>query len=71
MMTLIEAIELVAKYGNDYAKAYANQALMQWHNMTDDELKIQCLYIVSNIVHWRHAKSGVARAVIKKCAYNK
>lgn len=46
----------------NYAVNYCRAAM----TMTGHELKIQVLYILSNITHWRNPKAAATRAVIKE-----
>lgn len=45
----------------NYAINYCHYAL----NMTGEELRVQCLYIIGNITHWRHPKAKEVREVLK------
>lgn len=45
----------------NYAVGYCRCALMQ----RGEDLKVQCLYILNNITHWRHPKAKDVRATLK------
>lgn len=45
----------------NYAVGYCQAAL----TMTERELKVQVLYILSNISHWRHGRAKEVRAILK------
>lgn len=45
----------------NYAVNYAKFAL----SMSGEELRVQCLYILSNISHWRHPKAKEVRRILK------
>lgn len=62
--TLKSAIDYIANHGNPYAKAYARVALT--HNMEDDALKTQVMYILGNISHLRGEQAKHARQVLKE-----
>lgn len=47
-------------YAVNYCKAVFSQ------EMSGYELKVQCLYILSNISHWRHPEAKRVREVLKK-----
>lgn len=51
----------------NYAINYCRYAL----NMTGEELRVQCLYIISNITHWRHPKAKEVRNIIRKFGESK
>ena len=46
----------------NYAVNYCRYAL----DMTGEELRVQCLYIIGNITHWRHPKAKEVRDTIRK-----
>lgn len=57
-----------AHYGTslNYAVNYADYAL----GIDDEhELKVQCLYVLGNITHWRHEKAKEVRATLKAYAH--
>ena len=45
----------------NYAVNYYRYAL----DMTGEELRVQCLYIIGNIIHWRHPKAKEVRNIIR------
>lgn len=46
-----------------YAKTYAKAGLQ----LTDNkDIKVQCLYIVSNLSHWRGKEAKTIRTLLKK-----
>ena len=45
----------------DYAVAYAKAGV----DMTGEELRVQVLYVLSNITHWRGDVARVTRATLK------
>ena len=46
----------------NYAVDYCNSAL----NMSGHELDVQCLYILNNIVYWRHPQAKDVRKALRK-----
>jgi hypothetical protein len=46
----------------NYAVGYCKAALY----MTGHELKVQTLYILNNITHWRHPKAKDVRRILKE-----
>jgi hypothetical protein len=73
-MTVNEAIDHVASLDPkdnaclDAAKIYANAAMTAAIEYGSDGLKYQCLYIVSNLQHWRDPKAKEVRRVLKNFA---
>lgn len=49
----------------NYAVNYCRAAL----SMEGEELRVQCLYILSNITHWRNVNAKEVRGILK--AYSK
>ena len=45
----------------NYAINYTRAGLY----MTGEELKVQCLYILHNITHWRHPEAKAVRQALK------
>lgn len=45
------------KWGVEYCRAALT--------MSDYELRVQCLYILNNISHWRHPNAKEIRAILK------
>lgn len=45
----------------NYAIAYCQLA----QGMAGEELRVQCLYILNNISHWRHPEAKAVREVLK------
>jgi len=45
----------------NYAINYCKEAI----GMDGEELRVQCLYILNNITHWRHPKAKEVRQVLK------
>lgn len=45
----------------NYAVNYCKVGL----DMTGEALRVQCLYILNNISHWRHPKAKVCRDILK------
>jgi hypothetical protein len=45
----------------NYAIAYCQLA----QGMAGEELRVQCLYILNNISHWRHPQAKEVREVLK------
>lgn len=62
-MKILEALTLVQKHGNQYAKVYANEAIRSWSEMRDDEKYAQLLYVISNIPAMRKPNKMVARQI--------
>jgi hypothetical protein len=56
-----EAISLSTS-ANGYAKAYARAG----RGMTGEEARVQALYILNNITHWRDAGAKEVRAALKR-----
>jgi hypothetical protein len=48
----------------NWAVDYARAGL----NMKDEELKVQCLYVLNNITHWRGTVAKESRDLLKKFA---
>jgi hypothetical protein len=46
----------------NYAVEYCKNAM----DMGGEELRVQCLYILNNIAHWRHADAKEVRLVLKR-----
>ena len=65
-MTVFDALRAVCKEQTDeYAKTYARSGLsMCW----GDGLRVQCLYVLSNLGGWRGERAREVKAVLK--AYN-
>ena len=49
----------------NYAHGYASAGM---NLSTAEEVKVQCLYILNNITHWRGATAKQARATFKEFA---
>jgi hypothetical protein len=50
---------IVEESNNEYAKSYASAGLA----MSDsEEIRVQCLYILNNLSHWRGAKAREVKA---------
>jgi hypothetical protein len=68
-MTVTEAIKAVQTSCNDpYAKAYANAAMESALQYGQHGLKVQCLYIVTNLTHWRGELAKQVRTVLREYA---
>jgi lysylphosphatidylglycerol synthetase-like protein (DUF2156 family) len=64
-MTFYEACKLVvASCNNEYAKSYAQAGVD--YNMTGHEAKVQALYILNNITHWRGSVAKEVRTELKR-----
>ena len=67
-MTKKEAIKIILSDKKsfsttlNYAVNYCNSAL----NMSGHELDAQCLYILGNIVYWRHPQAKEVRNALKR-----
>ena len=61
------AIETILKDRASYAKSlnYAVNYCRAALSMTGEELRVQCLYILNNISHWRHPDAKEVRRVLK------
>jgi hypothetical protein len=46
----------------NYAVDYCREALC----MTPEELRVQCLYILNNIIHWRNPQASRIRELLKQ-----
>ena len=55
--------QIIRHCPNQYAKAYAKAGL---DLTTDDEIRMQALYILCNIGHWRHQDAKVCRKVLNE-----
>lgn len=66
-MTVREAVSVILSDTKsytgslNYAVNYFKYALV----CPEDELKVQCLYILNNITHWRHPQAKDVRKVLK------
>ncbi|MFA5692361.1 MAG: hypothetical protein WC907_01995 [Acholeplasmataceae bacterium] len=66
-MTKQEAISVILsdkehyRTSLNYAVGYCRAA----RSMEGDELRVQCLYILNNIVHWRHPLAKQVRAALR------
>jgi hypothetical protein len=56
----LEIIRSQSKATN-WAKNYAEAAL----SMTGEELRVQCLYVLNNITHWREPAAKTVRQTLK------
>jgi predicted component of type VI protein secretion system len=67
-MTVKEAIQVILGDRKSYETSlnYAVNYCLAAVYMHDHELAVQCLYILSNITHWRHPQAKEVRAVLKK-----
>jgi len=71
---LRQALEAVLKEAptggfNQYAKSYVEAALHHPYDgseMEGEELRVQLLYIYSNLTHWRGARAREVKAILKK-----
>jgi hypothetical protein len=45
----------------NYAVNYCKAALKQ----EGEDLRVQCVYILNNITHWRHPKASAIRSILK------
>lgn len=55
---------IILQCSNEYARAYARAGI----GMEGKEAKIQALYILNNITHWRGGDSKEVRAFLKEFA---
>lgn len=51
----------------NYAVGYARLA----QHMTGEDLRVQCLYILSNITHWRNPQAKEVRITLKEFCHVK
>ena len=69
-MTVKEALSIILANSHapalNYAIAYAAEAMRMPAN--SEELRVQCLYVVSNISHWRHPQAKEVRATLKEAS---
>ena len=71
-MTVKEAINVILSDTKshsttlNWAIGYCKCAL----NMSGEELRVQCLYILNNITRWRHPKAKDVRSTLKEFANN-
>lgn len=55
---------------NTYAQAYAKAGLELWYQDADREtIKVQCLYILNNIQHWRGPIAKEVRQTLKTLSH--
>ncbi len=45
---------------------YAVNYCLAARGMSGEELRIQCLYILNNIVYWRHSKAREVRKLLRQ-----
>ena len=58
-----KAIKTIAQEcKNPYALTYVKAAIML--DMTGEELRVQCLYILSNLTHWRGETARQVKEVL-------
>lgn len=63
VFSFVTACKLVVNYcTDDYAKAYAKAGIAM---RGADEIRTQCLYILSNMGHWRGPVAQQCREVFK------
>jgi hypothetical protein len=48
---------------SDYAKAYASAGLSM---RDDEEIRVQCLYILNNIGYWRGEEARVTKEILRR-----
>lgn len=53
--------QIVASCPNEYARAYAGAGI----GMTGEARRVQALYILSNITHWRGDRAKEVRTALK------
>lgn len=64
MFSFVTACKLVVNFcTDDYAKAYAKAGIAM---RSGDEIKMQCLYILNNMGHWRGPVAKQCREVFKR-----
>lgn len=54
---------LASEKANGYAKSYAKAGLGLYDN---ESIRVQCLYILNNIAHWRGENSKECRTTLKR-----
>lgn len=57
---------VLANCPDGYAKAYAQAGLENMHWFNEKDTKVQCLYILTNIHHWRGDEANRVRAALKQ-----
>ena len=64
---VVEAIKIILSDKKAYPKTlnYAVDYCKYALYMTGEDLRTQCLYILSNITHWRHPEAKNVRATLK------
>lgn len=62
-----EAIQIILMDSLNYAINYCRAA----QGMNEEELRVQCLYILNNIIGWRHPEAKRVRQVLKEFARQK
>lgn len=69
-MTVTEAIRVILSDTKSYATSlnYAVSYCRAAIGMDGEELRVQLLYVLNNITHWRHPQAKEVRAVLKKAA---
>jgi len=65
-----ESIETILKDTASYTTSlnYAFNYCIAAKCTTGHELKVQCLYILNNIFHWKHPKAKEVKEVLKSFA---
>ena len=51
-----EALRLISVNRNEKSLNYAVAYAVAGQSMTDYELKVQCLYVLNNMIYWRGVK---------------
>lgn len=66
-MTKQEAIDVILSDKKSYSGSlnYAVNYCKAAKFMTGEELRVQILYILNNITHWRHPQAKEVRAVLR------
>jgi hypothetical protein len=66
-MTKQEAISVILSDKEHYRTTlnYAVNYCRAARFLQGDELRVQCLYILNNIVHWRHPQAKQVRAALR------
>jgi len=66
--TALQTVLREAKGGcAEYAKTYARAALLR--DMSGEELRVQCLYVLTNLSHWRGKTARAVKAKLKEAGH--
>ena len=58
-----DCLDIMRNCPNAYAKAYASAGRLMFD---DKAIRVQCLYILNNLQHWRKGRATEIRANLKR-----